>query len=236
MGIIKPRRRKGDPEISENAIMIMPKRELNRVIASLNMKDYGELDGCLYRLFVGMQGLAICGPFLGAPQAVLGLEKLIALGAKKIWVFSWCGSISKDVNIGDIVLPTYAFSEEGTSQHYPLDFEPFPDKDMMKQIKYALLSQNVPFCEGPLVTTDAPYRETKEKIQKYQEKGVLGIDMEISALIRVANFRSVSIAGIFVVSDELYLDKWKPGFSTPQVKSASEKALEMIVKLASKEL
>jgi len=235
MGIIKPIKRKRDPDISENAIMIMPKRELNRFVASVDTKDYGELDGCLYRLYVGPQGIAICGPFLGAPQAVLGLERLIALGAKKIWVFSWCGSLNKEIHIGDTVIPTHAFSEEGTSQHYPLDFDPLPDKDMISKIKNELSSQNIPFFEGPLLTTDAPYRETKEKIKEYQKKGALGIDMEISALIRVANFRAVSIAGIFVVSDELFSGKWKPGFSSFELKSASKKVLELILKLAMKE-
>ncbi len=235
MGIIKPRKRRKDPDISENAIMIMPKTVLNRFVSSLDVKDYGELDSCLYRFYVGPKRIAICGPFLGAPQAVLGLEKLIALGAKKIWVLSWCGSINKDVHIGDIVIPTHAFSEEGTSQHYPLDFEPLPDKTMISKLKEELSSQKIPFFEGPLLTIDAPYRETEEKIKEYQKKGALGIDMEISALIRVANFRAVSIAGIFVVSDELFSGKWKPGFSSPKLKDASSKAIELIFKLSIKE-
>ncbi len=76
----------------------------------------------LSEVFVGShQGvpLALVGPMLGAPQAVLVLEKLIALGVTEVMAVGWCGSLQPDVKIGDLVLPTGAFSEEGTSPHLP---------------------------------------------------------------------------------------------------------------------
>lgn len=76
--------------------------------------------------------ITIAGPILGAPQAVLVLEKLIAHGSKTIVVFGWCGSLQSDLKIGDWVLPTSAHSEEGTSTHYPMDSAEYvPDADLV---------------------------------------------------------------------------------------------------------
>jgi len=68
----------------------------------------------------GSRDLAVAGPMMGAPQAVLTVEKLIALGVRRIVALGWCGSLQPAVRIGDVVLPTGAISEEGTSAHYPL--------------------------------------------------------------------------------------------------------------------
>ena len=233
MGIIKPRKRKKDPAISGHAIMIMPKRDLRCLIKTFDVRDCGEQNG-LYSLYLTKNNTAICGPFLGAPQAVMGLEKLIVLGAKKIWVFSWCGSLKEDLRIGDVFLPRYAISEEGTSQHYPISKEAETDPSMRQKIKDALIQEGLFFVEGTICTTDAPYRETKEKIDEYQRRGAFAIDMEMSALMTVANFRSVSIAGAFVVSDELYSKKWVCGFSSSKLKDTSKRVLNILLKLADK--
>ncbi len=232
MGVIRPVKGKNAPQISRDVIMVSPKRELNYLAERLGAGDYGEIDGCLYRLYLAHDNVAICGPFLGAPQAVMALEKLIALGAERIWVFSWCGSIAPDIKIGDVVICKGSFSEEGTSQHYPIPSEPIPDPKMTQMIKGSLSSKGIRFFEGPLWTTDAPYRETPDKIAMYRQKGAIGVDMEISALMTVAIFRAVSLAGIFVVSDELNPKRWRPGFSSPILKESSKKVLDLLMELA----
>jgi len=232
MGIIRPIKRKKDPYISKNAIMIMPSRELKYIVSKLNAKDMGEIDNCLYRLYLGPNDIAVCGPFLGAPQAVIGLERLIVLGAKNIWVFSWCGSINEKVKVGDVIIPTQAFSEEGTSQHYPISSPPYSNSYMNRLIKNKLKEKKMNFVEGLIWTTDAPYRETRDKIINYKIKGAIGVDMEISALMTVAIFRSISLAGVFVVSDELFDMKWNPGFSNPILKETSQKILDILIELA----
>lgn len=232
MGVIRPAKGKRSPCLSKDAIMVLPKKGLNFLVKRVNAQDYGEIDGCLYRLYLGPDNIGICGPFLGAPHATLGLEKLIAIGAERIWVFSWCGSINPDIRIGDIIISKGCFSEEGTSRHYPIPSEPIPDPKMTQIMKEALTAKGIRFFEGPLWTTDAPYRETKDKIIRYQQKGIIGVDMEISALMTVSNFRSVALSAIFVVSDELHGAKWKPGFSSLLLKESSKRILDILVELA----
>lgn len=166
--------------------------------------------------------LALAGPFLGAPQAVMAMEKMIALGSKRFWLLGWCGSLRQDLRIGDIVVPTRAISEEGTSRHYPVEGrDPQCSEVLIALIQGALERRGIPYRKGPVWTTDAPYRETPSKVQAYAETGVLGVEMELAAMMTVSRFRGVSLAGLLLVSDELSGLKWHPGFSSDALKKAS---------------
>jgi hypothetical protein len=56
--------------------------------------------------------------------------------------------------------------------------------------------------------------------------------MEISALMTVAHYRSVAMAALLVVSDELFDLKWRPGFSNPLLRKTSRSAAEILLSLA----
>jgi nucleoside phosphorylase len=80
-------------------------------------------------------------------------------------------------------------------------------------------------------TTDAPYRETASKVNTYRERGVLAVEMELSALMTLAVYRSVKLAGLLVVSDEVFALKWHRGFSSPVFKKRCERAGNLLIKL-----
>ncbi len=160
------------------------------------------------------------GPALGAPMAVMTLEKLIALGAKEIIVYGWCGSLVKSLKTGDLFLPNWAISEEGTSVHYPVHERPESNGSLRNALKRNLKKQYT-VREGPIWTTDAPYRETREKVKKYVAQGVMAVDMEFSALCTVAAFRNINLAAVMLVSDELWDINWRPGFQNKPFKKLS---------------
>ena len=60
----------------------------------------------------GQNRFSIAGPFIGAPYAVMLLEIMIKWGARKIIIFGFCGAVSPDVKIGDIVIPTGSIIDE----------------------------------------------------------------------------------------------------------------------------
>jgi purine-nucleoside phosphorylase len=96
-------------------------------------------------------------------------------------------------------------------------------------LQEALKTKGLPFRTGEVWTTDAPYRETLDKVKHYQRLGVLAVEMEMSALMTVARFRAVSVAAVLVVSDELFNLKWKPGFSDPLLGRRSRAAAEILL-------
>ena len=200
-----------------------------REIPFTNMNSYH-----LYRADApNMGSITISGPFLGAPHAVIGMEKLIIMGAKRIWVLGFCGSLQPGLRTGDLVMPTTAVSEEGTSAHYPIPgHDIISDPGMNRLLGEALKEKGLPFSSGPVWTTDALYRETREKVKAYQDLGILAVEMEFSALMTLAIYRSVKMAGLLAVSDELYDLVWRPGFSSPLLREKSRAACEVMLNLA----
>jgi len=134
--------------------------------------------------------------------------------------------------IGDLIIPTTALSEEGTSAHYPVNNnKKQTDRSLNKRLEVALQKANLPFKKGSIWTTDALYRETSEKVTEYGKRGYLAVEMEISALITVSIYRSVKLAGLLLVSDELFSLQWKHGFGTAKLKKASRNAGRILLDL-----
>jgi len=236
-GIIHPTKAKADPPLGPDALMIMIPSELSYLVRLAKAEEVPFNDMSLYHLFRARVGasahISLSGPFLGAPHAVIGMEKLIALGAKRIWVLGWCGSLQRELRIGHLVIPTGAVSEEGTSTHYPIGKRPLQsDERLSLTLEQALKQKGLPFSKGTVWTTDALYRETRDKVRTYQAEGVLAVEMEISALMTLALYRSVAIAGLLVVSDELFDLTWRQGFSYPSLKMNSREAAKVLLNLA----
>ena len=161
----------------------------------------------------------IAGPAVGAPLATLSLEKLIVLGAQEIFFYGWCGAISESLKIGEIVLGQTAFSGEGTSRYYQCPNCDQPSSRLVASIEPCI--NGIEVKKGNIWSTDAAYREDRNMLIQLREKaGVVGIDMEYSALCAVSAFRKIEFAAIFVVSDELLGEKWNPGFAQEKFKQA----------------
>lgn len=227
--LIKPARERGEPLVGPDAIMVAIPSELNFLV------DLGHAERAAlgtsnpFKLFLVKSNndlpLALAGPLLGAPQGVIVMEKLIALGAKRIWILGWCGSLQPYLLIGDLIIPTKALSEEGTSAHYPVAKRRKQTNPLLNAtLSDALLKAKLPFKTGSVWTTDALYRETAEKVINYGKKGFLAVEMEMSALITVAAFRSVQLAGLLIVSDELFSLEWRHGFRDDILKKRSREA------------
>ena len=214
--IIIPLKGRSDPAISPVVILIFTIEDFRHLRKNFRGSFSEERE--IYNatlLNIDLDGvlLTLVGPIIGAPHAVLILEKLIAMGAETFLALGWCGSISPDVRIGDIVIPVGAVSEEGTSAHYPVEPSKVrPCQEIVDLLLEEIRENEIRYHLGYVWSTDAPYREMASKVLNYRTSGVLAVDMETSALLRVSAYRGVKIGVVLVVSDELFTLKWKPGF------------------------
>jgi uridine phosphorylase len=177
----------------------------------------------------------LAGPILGAPMAGMVLETLGRRGCNTFLSLGWCGALSPSLRWGDIVLPEWAISEEGTSAHYPLIKEQaLPDPVISNTLANMLEGSGVKYARGGVWTTDAPFRETREKVVNYADRSVLAVDMETSAVMTVARFRQWRWAGLMVVSDELWGEKWNPGFHSDELAAGLDTAAEIILEAMEK--
>lgn len=176
------------------------------------------------------RGLCLAGPCLGAPAAVLLLEKLVALGVRSVMLFSCCGSIHSGMPIGTTVLPSGGVVGEGVTHYYSGETTVTVDPAVLDRLRTFLAGFPEGWDEGVLWSTDAPYRERRDELASLaRDHGVVGVDMEFTALCSVAAFRGVSFGALLVVSDELFNDQWRPGFGKPAYRERSRLWLERLL-------
>jgi len=175
----------------------------------------------------------MAGPAVGAPMAVLTLEKLVALGAHRVIVYGWCGSLSDRLLTGNILLPTWAVSDEGTSAHYPVNRRPESHGPTRQLLNKGLTAQGLTVRSGPVWTMDAPYRESVAQVRRLGGQDILGVDMEYAALVAAAAFRNIELTAVLLVSDELWTGKWNPGFRTKGFKKKSSNLVNFLADFCS---
>ncbi len=231
--LIEPRRGRGEDLLPPLACMVCVPEDLIYITRSSSRLFVSKRKIFISDCYCSSEhGFSLLGPVLGAPQAVLVLEKAVALGVKDFIVIGWCGSLQPDVKIGDYIVPTGYFSEEGTSSHYPLSGTggSIPESPgIFESLLSRLKGCGARIHKGRVWTTDSPYRETVSKVVFYNKRNVLGVDMETSALLRVAAYRNVSMGIILTVSDTLHTLKWRPGLRNPEFKSSRELLLNVII-------
>ncbi len=231
--IVKPGKAENAPDLGPVAVMVSNQNDLDALRRQLDLGQDHVRNLFMSRLIVGnglQKDLAVTGPIIGAPYATMVLETLVAWGARKIIFFGWCGAVSKKVKIGDIIVATGAVIDEGTSRHYNANGHDlaYPSGQILEETKKALIENDLSFHEGLVWSTDAIFRETREKVEHFQQKGVLAVEMELSALFTVGRCRNVEVTGILVVSDEVATYKWHTGFKAKDFKKARRDVVEVI--------
>lgn len=131
---------------------------------------------------------------IGGPYAVLIAEQLHVSGARLILGLTSAGRVSPTLPLPSLVIPTSAVRDEGTSFHYlpPSDLvgAPTPVNDLLAE---ELRPLGIQVAQGCVWTTDAPYRETEEDLQKHANGGVLAVEMQTASLFAFAAARGARV-------------------------------------------
>jgi purine-nucleoside phosphorylase len=209
--------------VAEDVICIPfdpPSRFLKKTIEKLSSKEKNIGFGYLYHL----KNKIVLYKSLGASSVVLSLERLIVSGAKRIVLLGFCGSLNPEFKIMNVVSISKAFAEEGTSKHYFPRKRIFnPSSTLKKGIEGILHDSKLPFLTGSLVSTDAPYRETKSWLKQKQKRGIDLVDMEASAVLAIAKFYGIQAAALTIISDELWSGTWKREFLSSELEEKMKK-------------
>lgn len=127
---------------------------------------------------------------IGGPYAVLVAEQLAASGTAVILGLTSAGQVSPTLTIPSLVIPSKALRDEGTSYHYCAAAE-FVDGDtsLTALLQEELSGLGLPVVTGTVWTTDAPYRETSEQLERHAQKGILAVEMQAASLFAFAAAR-----------------------------------------------
>jgi len=138
-----------------------------------------------------------------APDSAFVTEFLCVGGINTLIRLGSCGALREDMNVGDYVLATDIIRGDGATKYYVDDnYISKVDDDLTLKIEDVFKTAGT-LHRGGVWTTDALFKETKEIVNPYIEKGAIAVDMVTSPFVTVANIYKRKVAAILAVSDNL---------------------------------
>jgi purine-nucleoside phosphorylase len=125
-------------------------------------------------------------------------------GSKKNFLIGSCGGLQKNLDTGDIIIPTYSYGNESTTRMYQRDVEDnrhYTDKNLNEEIINEFKEYDI--HRGPVITCQAMLAETQDDVDNWERDGFLGVEMESSTFIATSNHFKTPNTVILHVSDNL---------------------------------
>lgn len=150
---------------------------------------------------------------IGAPSVAIVLEELWELGVRVI--IRAGTAIALNVPPGHFILASGAVRHEGVSSTYlPLEFPAICDADLLFAFRETMKAESVPHATGLVATSDGFYTHLFEHvvpgrkslprqetlIEQFTSCGVLGTDMESSAVYVVGRFLGLKTLSVLVTT------------------------------------
>ncbi|EGR0100198.1 nucleoside phosphorylase [Vibrio vulnificus] len=189
-----------ETQVAERVIVCGEPDRANRIAALL---ENAELiaENREYRLFNGeFQGKAItvCSTGIGAPSMIIAVEELKQCGAKYIIRVGSAGAMQPNIALGELIVAEGAVRDEGGSKAYiDAAYPAYASFSLLKGLDGYLQTQAVPYHMGVVRSHDSFYTDDEETLCQYwNKKGILGADMETSALLTVGRLRGLHVASV----------------------------------------
>jgi uridine phosphorylase len=182
-----------------------------------------------YSIYTGMyEGVKVTvgngGRF--SPDSAIIAEILCAGRVEYIIRAGSCGALDEKIKIGDVVLVTDVIRGDGVTPYYvDKNFKTASDKGLIDILEKTAAENGVTIHKGPLWTTDALLRETREVIEGVRKQGAIAVDMVSSALLTIAQVNKVKACSISAVSDNLITGQL--GFINPDYYEAEAKVVKV---------
>ena len=138
-----------------------------------------------------------------APDSAFVTEFLCVGGINTLIRLGSAGALREDINVGDYILATDIIRGDGATKYYVDDnYVSKVDNEVTSKIEEVFTTAGT-LHRGGVWTTDALFRETKEIVNPYIEKGAIAVDMVTSPFVTVANIYKRKAAAVLAVSDNL---------------------------------
>lgn len=182
-------------------------RHLNIGGRALRHPDWACYHSELWRTTIDNREIGIVPCAVGAPYAVLVAEQLAASGCSLLISITSAGSITTLGSPPYFVLIERAWRDEGTSLHYlpPSEWCELSPA-LSRALDGAFENMQEPVHRGSSWTTDAPFRETDNAINRAREAGIHAVEMEAAALYAYAQARARDVVCVAHVTNSMATD------------------------------
>lgn len=182
----------GEPERAQTiAALLDERREVGRY------REYWSFQG----RWQGVE-LTVTSHGVGASGAAIAFSELIAGGARTIIRLGTAGSFLNHIRSGDLLIATGAVRDEGvTARMLPLAYPAVCDLDVTLALREAARDHSgVRFDAGIMLTQASLYAgRTRDEDSLWRRAHVVGVELELAALLVIAGLHGARAGGIFTV-------------------------------------
>jgi purine-nucleoside phosphorylase len=147
--------------------------------------------------------VSVQGTGMGCPGATIVFEELIQLGCKRLIRVGTCGGLQPDHALGDLIVALTAVPADSTSVHLVGNEPHCPTASwsLVHEAVHLAKHRGEELHVGPIVSSDLFYNPDDGQYERWSKRGILGVEMESSALFTVGALRGVEAASLLTVSD-----------------------------------
>jgi purine-nucleoside phosphorylase len=150
--------------------------------------------------------VSVQGTGMGVPSiSIYATELFRFYGVTTAIRVGSCGALQDHVNLGDIVIAMSASSTSAVNRRTfrGIDFAPTADYGLLGAAVGAATAKGATAHVGSVLTSDVFYDEDEKVFDLLREHGVLGVEMECSALYTVAGRHRGRALCLATVSDHI---------------------------------
>ncbi|RRJ66429.1 purine-nucleoside phosphorylase [Paenibacillus oralis] len=168
---------------------------------------YNEVRGMLG--FTGTyQGkkISVQGTGMGIPSISIYANELIKeYGVKNLIRVGTCGGMQEHVHVRDVILAQASCTDSSMNRHVfgGFDFAPIASFPLLKTAYEFGVKKGLKLHVGSIFSSDMFYRDDTTVTKLLMKYGVLGVEMETTALYTLAAKYGVNALTILTVSDHL---------------------------------
>lgn len=202
----------GQKRLPSIAIVCFKKELIDFVENNEDFEEYSDALVCgdkikIYKTQVKGKDVILYRTLIGGPATVGMMEELHSRGVQKFIIFGSCGELVQNLKKGAFIIPEEAYRDEGTSYHYVPDSE-FIEVPTAKELAQIFDENGIKYELTKTWTTDALYKETKNKLKDRVNRGCKVVEMECASIMAVASSRGFKAYQFLYTDDTLADDSW----------------------------
>lgn len=165
----------------------------------------------------------------GAAAMGMSLEILSALGVREVLILGTAGSLATDLPLGEVCVISRAWIDEGVSRNYGCMSENIV-ANPAGAAKCADKLEPFRISQAEIWTTDTPFRETREKVNRFKNLGAKLVDMETSTALAVGRALQLDVQVVRLVSDQLTESGWRLGWQDESFRQRQDELHRSLMK------
>ncbi len=168
---------------------------------------FNEVRGMLgYTGMYNGKRVSIMGSGMGMGSAAIYVNELITdFGVKQLIRVGTCGAIKEDIEVGQVVLAMSASGDADANMLYfdGMHYAATADYDLLVKADEASKRLGIDTIKGSIFSTNTFYDSSPNRWDKWEEHGILGVEMETQMLFTLAKRLNAKALSILTISDNI---------------------------------